>query len=61
MTTTAKPRNDDSATTSTELHEQACTCWRGLRRSLMACQTCRNWSRVLTSIGGDYVTNQKLV
>lgn len=61
MTTTAKPRNDDSATTNTELHKQTCTCWRGLKRSLMACQTCRNWGCVLTRMGGAYVANQKLV
>ena len=57
MTAKANAKNDHSATTSTEPHKQACTCWRGLKRSLIACQTCRNWDRVLTRMGGDYVAN----
>jgi len=57
MTTKANAKNDHSATTSTEPHKQACTCLRGLKRSLIACQTCRNWDRVLTRMGGDYVAN----
>jgi hypothetical protein len=57
MTTKENAKNDYSATISTEPHEQACTCWRGLKRSLMACQTCRNWDHVLTRMGGDYVAN----
>ena len=55
MTPAPNTKNDDSDATITELHKQACTCWRGLKRSLMACQTCRNWNRALTRIGGDYV------
>ena len=55
MTTKANAKNGHSTATGTELHKQACTCWRGLKRSLMACQTCRNWNRALTRIGGDYV------
>lgn len=57
MTTKANTKNDHSAATSTEPHKQACTCWRGLKRSLITCKTCRNWDRVLTRIGGDYVAN----
>ena len=29
----------------------------GLKRSLVACNTYRNWNCVLTRIGGDYVAN----
>ena len=57
MTTKANAKNGHSTATGTELHKRACTCWRGLKRSLMACQTCRNWNRVLTRIGVDYVAN----
>lgn len=57
MTIKANTQNDDRAATNTEPYKQACTCWRGLKRSLMACQICRNWNRVLTRIGGGYVEN----
>jgi hypothetical protein len=57
MTIKANTQNDDRAKTSTEPHKQGCRCWQGAKRSLMACQTCRNWNRVLTRIGDEYVTN----
>jgi len=57
MNTKANAKNEDSATTSTEPHKQACTCWRGLKRSLMACRTCQWFDRALARIGGDYVAN----
>jgi hypothetical protein len=57
MTVKANTQNDRSAAKSTESHKQACTCWRGLKRSLMACNTCQNWDRVLTRMGVEYVAN----
>lgn len=57
MTAKANAKNDHNATTSTKSHKQACTCWRGLKRSLIACNTCRNWGRVLNRMGGDYAAN----
>ncbi len=61
MTTKPDTTNDSRAATSTELHEQACTCWRGLKRSLIACKTCQRLGLVyegaLARIGGDYVAN----
>jgi hypothetical protein len=57
MTSKKNAKNDDRAATTNELHKQACKCFRGLKRSLITCKTCRNWNRALTRIGGDYVEN----
>lgn len=43
MTTKTNAKNDDKAATTNELHKQACKCFRGLKRSLIACNTCRDW------------------
>jgi hypothetical protein len=57
MTIKANTQNNDRVATTNELHKQACKCFRGLKRSLIACKTCRDWRRVYTRVGGDYVAN----
>ena len=57
MTPAPNTANDNSAATITEPHKQACRCWQGLKRSLVACQTCQWFDRALARIGGDYVAN----
>lgn len=57
MTIKENTQNDDRAATTNELHKQACKCFRGLKRSLIACKTCRDWRRVFTRVGGHYVAN----
>ena len=41
---------DDSSRKRTELHKQACRCFRGLNRSLIACETCQRYDRALTRL-----------
>ena len=53
MTTKPNAKNDDRAATNTEPHKQACRCWRGLKRSLIACQTCQWFDRALARMGGE--------
>lgn len=50
MTTTPSAKNDDRALTIVEPHKQSCICWRVLKRSLMACQTCQWFDRAITRL-----------
>lgn len=34
------------------ISKSSCTCWRGNTRAVIACQTCRRWSIVLTRMEG---------